>query len=263
MGRLNHPLLKGLAHPCLTLVLTSSGRARSKRRAVPKPFKARDFLSLHCLDCSLLFEKLPPSTARWDRARSGWYGHRPPSTARTTVPLLGSDPWSPGLIPHPLPRPVLLNLKDGSSALPCLLRLRISLPLLQPPNNRVSCATPRTWWYLVSAHSAFLPGLPVAGFCSSSSLLTCPCSASLPWVPSRTLPPIRPQHWVWLHIYLGAYFLLPSPSPPLPVNSRKAGTLSILFGLCSTSKCLEQQWWPFVEWKNFFFLNTQKSIVFL
>lgn len=118
------------ASPCLTLTsyltpVLSSLRAESgKCPFTYKPSRPRPFPVFAVLD-SLLLETLPPLDSQ---------NHSPP------VNLLASDPRSPLLISHPLPHFVFSKLSHCSSALLSLLRFRISLPLLQPPFNHVSCS---------------------------------------------------------------------------------------------------------------------------
>lgn len=118
------------ASPCLTLngyltLVLSSLRVESGNHPFTyKPSRPRPFPGFTVLD-SFLLGTLPPLDSQ---------NHSPP------VHLLATDPRSPLLISHPLPHFVFSKLSHCSSALLCLLRLRISLPLLQPPFNHVSCS---------------------------------------------------------------------------------------------------------------------------
>lgn len=131
------------------------------------------------------------------------------------------------MIPHPLPHFVSSKLSHCSSALLCLLRFRISLPLLQPPDNHVSSSHLQDFildfcWF---SFSSWAP--------NGWLLLLTQLSAQMPLLsqPALSACVICPH----LHVRLFAYLVTCSLSPHLSVNSTNIGTLSGL--------CLEQQLW--------------------
>lgn len=165
-------------------------------------------------------------------------------THRTTVlmtPLWASDPWSPLLIPHPLPHLVFCKLSHCSSALLRSQRYSISLPLLQPPNNHVGVPTSRTL-HLASAGSAFLPERIVEG---SSHHWALSSNASLLAGSFKcTVWPAPPTVKLFAYLFT---CLLSAPSPYCKLHQ---GRDFVSLVLSPISKGFKQQLWLFVEWKK-------------